>query len=126
MRLTLEKSDKLVYRSQFEQVRRDGRKTVGPGLVVVVAPCNESGCGVICSKKYSLLSVERNRARRLLWESFRHLKPHLPVCRIILIPRQRLKNYKRQQATAEMADLLAQMQVIPRSVADSLQKEPSC
>ena len=121
-RLSLKKSDKLVYKSQFDQVRRDGKKTVGPGLVVAVAPCDEIGCGVICSRKFSLLAVERNRARRLLWESFRMLKPHLPPCRLVLIPRQKLKKYKRQQATAELTKLLAQQGVIPADIAVLLQE----
>ncbi len=121
-RLSLKKSDKLVYKSQFDQVRREGKKNVGPGVVVAVAPCSEIGCGVICSKKFSLLAVERNRARRLLWESFRMLKPYLPPCRLVLIPRQRLKKYKRQQATAEMAALLVQQGIIPADVAASLRE----
>ena len=123
IRLSLKKSDKLIYRSQFDQVRQEGKKTVGPGLVVAVAPCSEIGCGVICSKKFSLLAVERNRARRILWESFRMLKPHLPPCRLVLIPRQKLKAYKRQQATAELVQLLVKQGVISRETADSLQEQ---
>jgi len=124
-RLSLRKSDKLVRKSQFDQVRKDGRKSAGPGLVAVVAPCSESGCGVICSKKYSLLAVERNRARRLLWESFRMLKPHLPPCRLVLIPRQKLKTYKSGQALAELAELLAKQGVLAQDVAVSLRARPS-
>ena len=124
-RLSLKKSDKLVRKSQFDQVRRDGRKSAGPGLVAVVAPCDEPGCGVICSKKFSLLAVERNRARRLLWESFRHLKAHLPPCRLVLIPRQKLKKYKMGDALAELAGLLAQQGVIPADVADSFRGRSS-
>ena len=120
--MTLSKSDKLVYKSQFDQVRREGKKVAGPGLVAAVAPCSQIGCGVVCSKKFSLLAVERNRARRILWESFRILKPLLPPCRLVLIPRQRLKTYKRQQATAELAQLLAKQGVISKEKADSLQE----
>ena len=102
-----------MYKSQFDQVRREGRKTVAPGVVVVVAPCKESGCGVICSKKYSLLAVERNRARRLLWESYRKIKPMLPPCRIVLIPRQKLKSYKQEQAAAEVIQQLILQGILP-------------
>ncbi|MBR7121535.1 MAG: ribonuclease P protein component, partial [Lentisphaeria bacterium] len=62
--------------------------------------------------KYSLLSVVRNRARRLMWESFRMLKPDLSPCRILLIPRRRMMNYSRQQATAELAEILIARQVL--------------
>jgi ribonuclease P protein component len=113
-RLRLKKQDKLRFKSQFEQIRRDGIKSVTSGMVVVVAPSPEGRleCGVICSKKYSLLSVVRNRARRLMWESFRMLKPNLSPCRILLIPRQKMKKYNRQQATAELSEILIKQQVL--------------
>ncbi|MBQ4328119.1 MAG: ribonuclease P protein component [Lentisphaeria bacterium] len=113
-RLRLNKQDKLRFKSQFEQIRRDGVKSVAPGMVVVVAPSPEERleCGVICSKKYSLLSVVRNRARRLMWESFRILKPDLSPCRILLIPRHRMKKYNRQQTTAELTEILIKQQVL--------------
>ena len=107
-RLRLNKLDKLKYKSQFDQIRREGVKSVAPGMVVVVAPAPEGRleCGVICSKKYSLLSVVRNRARRLMWESFRMLKPELSPCRILLIPRRKMKNSDRMQVTAELKEIL--------------------
>ncbi|MBQ9087702.1 MAG: ribonuclease P protein component [Lentisphaeria bacterium] len=119
VRLRLRKQDKIHLKSQFDQIRKDGRKYLSPGVVAVVAP-SPSGrleCGVICSKKYSLLSVTRNRARRLLWESFRMLKPDLAVCRVLLIPRKRMMKYDRVQTTQEVAGLLAQSGVLPESVA---------
>lgn len=108
VRLRLNKSDKLRFKAQFDQARREGVKYAGPGMVVIVAPAPEGKieCGVICSKKYSLLSVVRNRARRLLWESFRMLKPELSPCRILLIPRRKMMEYDRCRATAELAYLL--------------------
>ena len=124
IRFRLAKKDRIHLKSQFDQVRRDGTKIVGPGVVAVVAPSPSGNleCGVICSKHYSLLAVVRNRARRLLWESFRMLRPHLPACRLVLIPRQKLKKYKRQQATAEIARLLAQQGIIPTEVAASFRE----
>ena len=114
IRLRLGKKDKLRFKSQFDQVRREGVKIASPGIVAIVAPSPEGRleCGVICSKKYSLLSVVRNRARRLLWESFRMLKPEISVCRILLIPRRRMMGYDRMQATAELAELLVKQNVL--------------
>ncbi|MBQ9786648.1 MAG: ribonuclease P protein component [Lentisphaeria bacterium] len=113
-RLRLNKLDKLKYKSQFDQIRREGVKSVAPGMVVVVAPAPEGRleCGVICSKKYSLLSVVRNRARRLMWESFRMLKPELSPCRILLIPRRKMKNSDRMQVTAELKEILKKQGVL--------------
>ena len=121
VRLRLRKQDKIHLKSQFDQIRRDGKKFLAPGVVAVVAPAPSGRleCGVICSKKYSLLSVSRNRARRLLWESFRMLKPDLAVCRVLLIPRKRMMKYNRIQATREVAGLLTAAGVLPESVAVS-------
>ena len=109
-RLRLRKADKLRFRAQFDQVRRDGNRSAGPAVVVVVAPSPEGKvqCGVICSRKYSLKSVVRNRARRLLWESFRLLKPGMTPCRILLIPRCKLMEYDRPRTTEELKKLLAE------------------
>ena len=121
IRLRLRKRDKIHLKSQFDQIRRDGKKFLAPGVVAVVAPSPEGRleCGVICSRKYSLLSVTRNRARRLLWESFRMLKPDLAICRILLIPRKRMLKYDRIQTTKELAKMLAEAGVLPPEAAAS-------
>ena len=121
VRLRLRKEDKIHLKSQFDQIRKDGVKFLAPGVVAVVAPspAGRVECGVICSKKYSLLSVTRNRARRLLWESFRMLKPDLELCRILLIPRKRMMKYNRIQATREVARLLADAGVLSADAAKS-------
>ena len=121
LRLRVRKQDKIHLKSQFDQIRRDGKKFLASGVVAVVAPSptGRLECGVICSKKYSLLSVTRNRARRLLWESFRMLKPDLSVCRILLIPRKRMLKYDRVQTTREIAKMLAEAEVLPPEAAVS-------
>ena len=121
VRLRLRKQDKIHLKSQFDQIRRDGKKFLAPGVVAVVAPSptGRLECGVICSKKYSLLSVTRNRARRLLWESFRMLKPDLAVSRILLIPRKRMLKYDRVQTTKEIAVMLAEAGILSAEAAVS-------
>ena len=105
-RLTLKKSDKLRNRSQFDEARLRGVKLVGSFLLLVHLPAPQVECGVICSKKYSLLSVERNRARRLLWEAFRLLKPQIVPTRLVLIARNRMKGCSGTQIREEMEVLL--------------------
>ena len=105
-RLTLKKSDKLRHRVQFEEARRDGVKEVGSFLLLVHLSASKVECGVICSKKYSLLSVERNRARRLLWEAFRLLKPQIKPARLVLIARMHLKKCSGNQVREELKELL--------------------
>jgi ribonuclease P protein component len=115
------KADKLRFKSEFDQVRQDGVKYAGRFLLAVVAPAPDGllRCGVVCGKKYSLLAVKRNRARRLLWESFRLLKADLGICRLILIPRRRIADVKRQEVTRELAQLLAKAGKLPDHIAAS-------
>lgn len=112
VRLTLKKSDKLRQRCQFDEARRDGVKEVGAFLLLVHLPSPRLECGVICSKKYSLLSVERNRARRLMWEAFRLLKPQIRPCRLVLIARTRLKTASGNQVREEVEKLLRRSKLL--------------
>lgn len=119
LKKTLRKPDKLRFKSEFERVRADGTKLVGPSMLLVYAAAPDSSlrCGVICGRKYSLLAVKRNRARRLLWESFRILRGTLPPVWMILIPRNRMKHRKRQEVTEEMTELLVKAKLIPSGAA---------
>ena len=106
MRLTISKNDKLTLKAQFDDVRLRGVRQAGPAMVAAVAPFEHLECGVVCGRKFSLLAVRRNRARRLLWESFRLLKPRIKPCRIVLIPRRRIMDYSMQTTMTELAGLL--------------------
>ena len=106
VRLTLKKSDKLRQRCQFEEAREHGVKEVGSFMLLVHLPASRVECGVICSRKYSLLSVERNRARRLLWEAFRLLKPRIRPAWLVLIARLRLKRSSGTLVREELEKLL--------------------
>jgi len=122
---TLVKADKIRFKSEFDQIRRNGTKLVGSRMLAVYAPAPDGKlrCGVVCGKKYSLLAVKRNRARRLCWESFRLLKDRLEVCHLLLIPRRRMEEAKRPEVTRELAGLLAKAGLLPTVVADS---PPEC
>ena len=120
MKRTLCKTDKIRFKSEFDQIRQNGEKLVGSSMLVVCAPApdNRLRCGVICGKKYSLLAVKRNRARRLLWESFRLLRESIEIRHLLLIPRRRMEKADRRQVTRELAGLLARAGLLPQEVAD--------
>ena len=120
MKKALVKADKIRFKSEFDQIRRDGSKVVGSRILAVYAPAPDGKlrCGVVCGKKYSLLSVKRNRARRLLWESFRLLKGEIGVCHLLLIPRRKMEQAKRPQVTLELSQLLAKAGLIPMEIAE--------
>ena len=111
-RLRLRKTDKLVLKAQFERLRSAGVKAAGPAIVAVRADAELFKCAVICGKKYSLLAVKRNRARRLLWESVRLLKPQILPCHLLLIPRRRLADYTGPEAAREVAGLLRKLGIL--------------
>ena len=106
MRLSLSKEEKLTLKAHFDDVRQRGVKQVGPFMVAAVAPFEHLQCGVVCGRKFSTLAVKRNRARRLLWESLRLLKPRIKPCRIVLIPRYRIMKCSVHDTKKELARLL--------------------
>lgn len=76
-------------------------------LMVTAASSDKTlKCGVICGRKYSNRAVDRNRARRLLWESFRKLKPEISPCHMSLIARKGIAGMKQQDVQKQMRFLL--------------------
>jgi len=76
-------------------------------MLVVVAECPEnsrriSRFGVICGKRFSGSSVVRNRARRLLRESFRLIKTKVRSCHVLFIGRRALLGRSLQETQKEM------------------------
>jgi len=91
--------------AEFRRLREHGQKHPGRHLVLVTAPSEDGTlrCGIICGKRYSKKAVERNRARRLLKESFRLLANGIAPAHLGLIPRQSLKG---QDVHAVQRDLI--------------------
>ena len=108
-RLRLRKSSKLQRKSEFERLKSAPFRRASGLVAVSVAPGEGkfAKCGVICSRKFSLLAVERNRARRLLWESFRLLGDRILPCRMVLIPRHRIKKADQSMVMKELEQILA-------------------
>ena len=84
-------------------------------MLVAAVTKSENGslqAGVICGRKFCIKAVVRNRARRLVWESFRNLKPLIKPGRLVFIPRQRIKHAKCADVTAEMTKLLKKLNML--------------
>lgn len=114
LKKSLKKADKLTLKSDFAYVRENGRKYVGRLFLLVVtagAPDDKLRCGVICGRKFSKKAVVRNRARRLLWESFRYLKSNIKPVHMVLITRSWIKDKKQQDVQKEMELLLKKARV---------------
>ena len=95
VRLTLRKCDKLKNKVEFDSIKSKGVKYSSPYFTLLVLFGGEFGvsprCGVICSRRFHKRAVVRNRAKRLLFESFRHLKGSMRPCGIVLIPRRAIQ-----------------------------------
>ena len=107
------KSDKLTLKTDFDAVKNNGRSAAG-ALLVAAVTASENGklqAGVICGRKFCTKAVVRNRARRLVWESFRLLKHSINPARVVFIPRQRIKQAKCADVMREMEKLLKKLQI---------------
>ena len=104
----LNRNDTLHLKSEFDFVKVNGRKFVGRYMLLIVAPANDQQIrfGVICGKRYSKRAVKRNRARRLIKESFRLIKNGVETSHCLFITRQKMKNAKLPEIQKEMIRLL--------------------
>ena len=81
--------------------------------------------GVICSRKFSLLAVERNRARRLMWECIRLLSGRIMPCCVVLIPRRKIKGAALPEVMEELMKHLASAGVLkPETQEDTVLSRP--
>lgn len=92
-RFRLRKEDKLKTRQDFDSLKENGKRVANPYFTLLVIPVitpDDFAFGVICSRKFHKHAVVRNRARRILSEAVRLLKPRMQSCRILLIPRRKI------------------------------------
>ena len=122
LKQTLTEQDKLKLKSDFMLVREKGRREAGPYAVLLYLPPQEAPlpeetvkCGIICSRRFDRRAVKRNRARRLLWESFRLMKPRIVPCRMIFIPRREILNARMQDVAARMELMFARAGILKHS-----------
>jgi len=106
---------KLKLKSEFDAVKKNGRRVTTRYFTALVSG-REFGisrkCGVICSRKFDKRAVRRNRARRLVRESFRLLQNEIAPCGIVVIPRREILQAKMQDVKAVLAKALAKAGVM--------------
>lgn len=104
--LTFSKTDRLVKRSDFLRVQREGDRRVGAFLSVEIRPkVKRSRLGITAPKKYGS-SPERNRFKRLVREAYRLNRDAFPPnVEMNVFPRQRAKEAKLPDIAQELITL---------------------
>ena len=89
--------ESLRCRSEFDKVKQIGRRESSGLFTMLWIP--EDGefrrCGIICSRKFHVRAVKRNRARRLVRESLRLIgAENVQPCSLVIIPRRGILKVK--------------------------------
>ena len=99
----LRKQYKLRTRKDFDALKEHGKACRDAFFTVLVRatepddPAPHLRYGVICSRKLHHSAVVRNRARRLITETFRLTKEVILPCSILIIPRRAIFGAKQQE-----------------------------
>ena len=99
----LRKQEKLRTRKDFDALKEHGKACRDPFFTVLVQaavpddPVQTIRYGIICSRKLHHSAVVRNRARRLITETFRLCKEIILPCSILVIPRRAMFGAKQQE-----------------------------
>jgi len=102
-RSRLGRQEKLRTRKDFDALKEHGKACRDPFFTVLVQaagpddPVPVTRYGVICSRKLHHSAVIRNRARRLITETFRLSKEIILPCSIVVIPRRAMFGAKQQE-----------------------------
>ena len=102
-RSSLRKQEKLRTRKDFDALKEHGKACRDPFFTVLVRaavpddPVQTTRYGIICSRKLHHSAVVRNRARRLITETFRLCKEIILPCSILVIPRRAMFGAKQQE-----------------------------
>lgn len=91
--LSFSKSQRLLNAKQYEWVFADASIRASSKHCLILARPNDDGVarlGLIIAKKNIRLSVERNRIKRIIRESFRQQQHQLPAINAIVLARKGL------------------------------------
>lgn len=81
------RADRILSRSDFLRVQRDGKRVHTPHFVIMVLPGQPRRIGITVTRK-AAAAVGRNRVRRLVREAFRRNRQLFPErCEIVLVAR---------------------------------------
>jgi len=112
--LAFGKDSRLTNFCNIDLVKRTGASLAGRYCVLVflkTPPDGQRRVAFLISRRFSLLAVRRNRARRLFREVFRVIHPSLLPVWLLLIPRRQILTAKMQDVLAEVEGFLSRAQL---------------
>ena len=125
-RSSLRKQEKLRTRKDFDALKEHGKACRDPFFTVLVQaaepddPVQKLRYGIICSRKLHHSAVVRNRARRLITETFRLCKENILPCGILVIPRRAIFGAKQQEVQEHLLRTLKKAGLIrKKQIADA-------
>lgn len=126
--LEMDKVKKIKTNRDFQRIYRKGRYAVSKGLVIYMLPnpLQINRIGITASKKYGK-SVQRNRIRRLIRESYRTLQDRLkPGYDLIIVARKADEDSPGyQQVLKEMRYILKKLNAIMENNSEpSVERSP--
>ena len=130
-RRSLRKQEKLRTRKDFDALKEHGKACRDPFFTVLVQaakpddPVRIPRYGVICSRKLHHSAVVRNRARRLISETFRLNRESILPCSIVIIPRRAIFGAKQQEVQEHLLRSLKKAGLIRETRGASAPSENS-
>ncbi|RMG59978.1 MAG: ribonuclease P protein component [Gammaproteobacteria bacterium] len=107
------RSARLLRPEAYRRVFNDARRVTSPAFTVLVhrqTPPAEPRLGLAISRKCARRAVDRNRIKRIVRDSFRRHRGHLPPVDLVVMCRP-------QAARAERAELHRQLEQIWQRLA---------
>ena len=130
-RRSLRKQEKLRTRKDFDALKEHGKACRDPFFTVLVQaakpddPVQIPRYGVICSRKLHHSAVVRNRARRLISETFRLNRKIILPCSIVIIPRRAIFGTKQQEVQEHLLRMLKKAGLVRKTNSSSVSSEGS-
>lgn len=113
------KSARIRKRADFLRIQSDGIRIQTRHFILLVSACEERGSprlGIVASRKVGT-AVQRNRARRMLRESFRRMRPRIAALDIVVIVRSSATKLMCGDIDLEMGRLLPSLRKAAEQLA---------
>lgn len=105
------KQQRLLKSSEFQAVQKTRLSASSAQLLLLAKPnvLGHARLGLVISKKFAKLAVERNQIKRIVRESFRLNASHIPPIDIVVLSRKGITQLNKEQLRTCFDELLMQL-----------------